>query len=78
MEKQIFVIAFGQIVIGDLGTQTMDVMKPDIPAEPLQDERQFVEGTALQSRLHKIPAIIVVPIGGVKVMLNVEKPDPDR
>ena len=78
MEKRVFIIAFGQVIVGDLGTQMMDVMKADIPAEPLEDEWQLIEGTALKSCFCEFPAIIVVPIGGVKVMLNVEKPDPDR
>ena len=78
MEHGIFIIAFGQIVIGDLGAQVMDVMKTDIPTEPLQDDRQFIEGTALQPCLDKFPAFMVVPVGWVKVVLNVEEPDPDR
>jgi len=78
MEQWVFVITLGQVVVGDLGAQVMDMMKSDVPAEPLQDERQFVEGTALQSRFCEFPTIIVIPIGGVKVVLNVEKPNPDR
>ena len=78
MEQGVFVIAFGQVVVGDLRAQVMDVMKTDVPTEPLQDERQLVKGTALQTGLHKFPAFVVVPVGRVKIMLDVEKPDPDR
>ena len=72
MEQGIFVIALGQVVVGDLGAQVMDVMKTDVPSEPLQDERKFIEGTALQACLHKLPAFVVVPVGRVKVMLNIK------
>ena len=78
MEQGIFVIAFGQVVIGDLRAQVMDVMKTDVAREPLQDERQLIEGTALQPRLHKFPAFVPIPVGRVEVVLHVEKPDPDR
>ena len=78
MEQGIFVIALGQVVVGDLGAQVMDVMKTDVPGEPLQNERQFIEGTALQPCLYKFPALVVVPVGWVKVVLDVEEPDPDR
>src|SRR6476469_282742 len=78
MKQGVFVIAFRQIVVGDLCTQMMDVMKSDVPTEPLQDERQFIEGTALQPCLYKFPAFVVVPVGWVKVVLDVEEPNPDR
>src|SRR5690349_18129970 len=78
MKHGIFIIAFGEVIVGDLGAQVMDMMKADIPAEPLQNERQFIEGTALQPCLYKFPALVVVPVGWVKVVLDVEEPDPDR
>ena len=77
MEQRVFVIAPGQVVVGDLGAQVMDVMKTDVPSEPLQDERKFIKGTALQPCLYKFPAFVVIPIGRIKIMLNVEKPDPN-
>ena len=78
MEHGIFVIALGQVVVGDFCAQVMDVMKTDISAEPLQDERQLIKGASLQTSLHKFPAVVVVPVGWVKIVLDVEKPDPDR
>ncbi len=78
MEQGVFVIAPGQVVVGDLRAQVMDVMKTDVPTEPLQDERQLVKGAALQTSLHKFPAFVVVPVGRVKIVLDVEQPDPDR
>lgn len=62
MEQGIFVIAFGQVVVGNLCTQVMDVMKTDVSTEPLQDERQLIEGTALQTRFYEFPAFVVVPV----------------
>ena len=78
MKNRIFVITLGQVVVGDLRAQVVDVVKTDVAAEPLQNERQFIEGTSLQSRLHKFPAFVVVPIGRVKIMLDVKEPDPNR
>src|SRR6185503_11292517 len=78
MEQWIFIIAFGQVVVGDLGAQMMDVMKTDVAREPLQEKRQFVKGTALQARLYKFPAFVPIPVGRVEVVLHVEKPNPDR
>ena len=72
MEEGIFVIAFGQVVVGNLRAQVMDVMKTDVPTEPLQDERQFIKGTALQPRFYEFPAFVVVPVGRVKIVLDVE------
>ena len=78
MEEGIFVIAFGQVIVGDLRAQMMDMMKTDIPGEPLQEKRQFIEGTALQSRFYEFPAFVVVPVRWIKIVLDVEQPDPDR
>ena len=78
MEQGIFVIAFGQVVVGDLGAQVMDVMKTDVAREPLQEQRQLVKGTALQAGLYKFPAFMPVPVGGVEVVLDVKEPDPNR
>ena len=70
MEEGIFIIAFREIVVRDLGAQVVDVMKADVPTKPLQDKRQLVKRTALQPGLHKLPAFMVIPISGVKVMLD--------
>ena len=78
MEQGIFVIAFGQVVIGDLGAQVMDVMKTDVAREPLQEKRQLVKGTALQARLYKFPAFVPIPVGRVEIVLDVKEPDPNR
>ena len=77
MEQGIFIVALGQVVVGDLRAQVMDVMKTDVPTKPLQDERELVKGTALQPGLHKLPAFVIIPVGRVEVVLDVEKPDPD-
>src|SRR5215207_3601447 len=77
MEQGILVIALGQVVVGNLCAQVMDMMKTDVSTEPLQDKRQFVERAALQAGLHKFPTFMVIPVGRVKIMLNVKKPDPD-
>jgi len=47
MEFRIFVVALRQVVVRDFGAQVVDVMEPDVSAEPLQDKRQLIEGTAL-------------------------------
>lgn len=39
MEKGVFLVAFLKIVIGDLGTQVVNMVKTNIPCEPLQDLR---------------------------------------
>lgn len=47
MKDRVFVITPGQVVVRDLRTQMVDVMETDISTEPLKDDGQFIEGTAL-------------------------------
>lgn len=76
MEQGVFIITFGQVIVRDLRAQMMDVVKADVSAEPLQDQGQLVKGTTLQPGLHKIPAFVMIPVGRVKIMLYIKKPDP--
>lgn len=78
MEQRVFVIAPGKVIAGNLGAQVMNVMKTNVPTEPLQNERQLIKGTALQPGFYKFPAFVVVPISRIKIVLDVEEPDPDR
>ena len=43
MKYRILLIGPGQVVIGDLRTQVMDVVEADVPREPLQQGREFIE-----------------------------------
>ena len=76
MKDGILFIGLRKVVIGDLRAQMVDVMETDVPAEPLQDGRQFIKGTALQAGFEVIPLAVALPIHSLEIMLNIEQPYP--
>ena len=69
-------MAFFQTVVRDFRAQVMNVMKTDIPREPLQDFWKLIIGTSVYRGLSIIPLIAVVPISVFELMLNIEYPHP--
>jgi len=47
LEDFVFVVARFKFVIGNTRAEVVNVVKPDVPAEPLQNLRQFVKRTAM-------------------------------
>ena len=52
----------------------MNVVKADVPGEPLQYPRQFVVGTAFEASRDKIPVGMAGPITPFIIMLDIEQP----
>jgi len=64
-----------QFVIGDLRAQMVNMMETYIAAEPLQQARQFVIGTAHQRCRGIVPMLVGLPVCIFVLVLHVEKPD---
>lgn len=78
MKNRILVESLLQVVVGDLGAEMVDVVKADIAREPLEYLRQLVVGTALQRGERILPVGMVLPIGVLKLVLDVEHPHAGR
>src|ERR1700690_1984750 len=74
LEERVGLMAFLQIVIRNARAQMMDVMETDVAGKPLQDARQFVEGTAFQSGGNVAPVFPAFPINIFKLMLDIKHP----
>jgi len=55
----------------------MDVMKTNVPSEPLQHARQTVIRAAFERRSNIIPAVVRLPIGMFELVLNEKQPATD-
>ena len=56
----------------------MDVVNADVGGEPAQKARQGIVRAAVKRRLLQIPSVVVSPYGILKLVLNIEQPDPGR
>ena len=56
----------------------VNMMKPDIPRKPLENLRQLIEGTALESCFCIIPFSAPLPVHILKLVLNIEEPNTNR
>ncbi len=74
LKDRVFIVTFFQLVIGDLRAEVMDVMETDIACEPLQNFGKFIEGTSIHACLEEFPIFVTFPIGGIKIMLDIEQP----
>jgi hypothetical protein len=74
LKKRIGLVAFFQVVIGNAGAEMVNMMKPNVAGEPLQNLRQLVEGTALQGRRREVPILSAFPINALELMLNIKHP----
>src|SRR5688500_5688886 len=54
----------------------MNVVKTDITGEPLENFRQFIEGTPFERGLGVVPVLATLPVNTLELMLDVEQPDP--
>ena len=61
-----------QIVIGNPRAQMVNVMKPNITREPLQNPWKLVKRATLQGRRCVIPFSMPLPINPVKLVLHIE------
>ena len=55
----------------------MDVVEADIAGKPLEEARQFVERTAVQTGFGELPLILAFPVGRVEIVLDIKKPHTD-
>ena len=69
-----FVTAF-EVIVGNSGTQMVDVVEADVTGEPLEDLGQSVEGAPLKRGGGIIPFVSAFPINSFELVLHVEKPD---
>src|SRR2546430_1795776 len=56
----------------------MDVVNADVGGEPAQKARQGIVRAAVKRHLLQIPRSVVSPYGILKLVLNIEQPDPGR
>src|SRR5262245_47827377 len=55
----------------------MNVMEADIPCEPLEDFRQLEIRAAFKRDAHRMPRSVPRPIHVLKLMLDIEQPQPE-
>ena len=68
-------MAPGKVVVGNERAEMMDMMEPYITWKILQNAGEFVKWTSFQRHFFVIPGIISWPVGGIELMLDVEKPE---
>src|SRR6266508_1974235 len=78
LKQRLRFVALLQVIIRNARTQMMNVMKPDVAGEPLQDLGQFVERTALQRRRGVIPFLGAFPVNSLELVLNIKQPHAGR
>src|SRR5436305_2049591 len=67
-----------EVVIRDARAQVVDVMEPDVPGEELEDPRKPKIRAALKCRLVEAPVVVLLPVGVLELVLDIEEPDPGR
>ena len=61
-----------EVVVGNAGTQMVDVMNTDVAGEPLEDLWQFVEGAALEGGGGVVPVFTALPIDVLELVLDIK------
>lgn len=77
VKRRDFIVALLQIIVGNIRTNVMNVMQANIAGEPLEDFGQFEIRAAFQCYFHRIPRSVTRPIRALKLMLNIEQPEPE-
>ena len=72
------VVAALEVVVRNLRAEMMQVVIADVPREPLENAREFVERTPLQCRRRVVPVLSPLPIGVLELVLHVKQPDAGR
>ena len=72
LEDRVLVVTFLQFVIGDLRAEVVNMMETNIAGKPLQHFGKFIERTAVHASLEELPILVALPVGRLKVMLNIE------
>src|SRR6185437_3633993 len=67
-------VAVLQVVVRNPRFQMMDVMKADVPGEPLQDLGQLEVAAALEGYKPVVPFLATLPVRLVELVLNVKQP----
>src|SRR5260221_1190784 len=62
LEKRVGLVTLLEIVVGNARAEVMDVVKADVPGEPLQNSRQLGERAALKRRRRVIPGVSALPV----------------
>jgi len=65
-----------QVVIGEFGTEEVNVVKSDVSREPLQYLWKFQVGATFKGHLFVIPILLPGPDYIFKLVLYIEQPDP--
>ena len=64
-----------QIIIWNHCIEMVNMMKANIPREPLHDSGEFVVATTFHRGSSEVPVLSLCPISIFKLVLNIEKPD---
>lgn len=67
-----------QVVVGNSGTQVMNMVKADAAGKPLQHAGEFVERAAVERRRGVVPLAVALPVHSLKLVLHVKEPHPRR
>src|ERR1044072_2491269 len=76
LEERIGVVTALQIVIWNARAEVVNVVKANVAGEPLQDFREFVKRTSVQSRACEIQTQAALQINVLELMLHVKQPAP--
>ena len=63
-----------EVVVRNPGTQVVDMVKPDIAREPLQDLWQAQERAALERGDGVVPVLGALPVGVLILVLHIKQP----
>ena len=77
-EDGVGVVGALQVVVRDPGVEVMDMMQTDVAGEELQQLRELQIRAATQRGLGIAPLTLALPVGVLKLVLDVEQPDADR
>ena len=66
---------FCQAVKRDTAVQMMHVVNPNIAGKPHQNGRQIIMRAAVQRRIMDLPVCLGVPVGILKLVLDIEEPN---
>ena len=67
-----------QIVIRDAGAEMVNMVKTNVPREPLEHFGKLVKRTPFQGGAFVVPFVAALPIDAFKLVLDVKKPNPGR
>ena len=77
-EDHVLVVGTLEVVVGNAGTEVVNVMEADVAGEELKDLGQLQVGAPAERRVGVGPAVGALPVGVLELMLHVEEPHAGR